>query len=342
MTERATTDGNRSLWITAPGRVEMLAGEAPAPDAGEVLIETRRTLISTGTELTFFEADARPDSVWSEIGRLPRAIGYSHVGAVVETGPGVDRTWIGRRVHSRGPHAAWVTRAVDKLTPVVDGVTDDEATLATLASVAMNGLRRVGLQWGESAAVFGLGLVGQLTVRLAAALGAGPIFGVELSDFRLRALPDRPFVHGLAGGDVGALGPRIAEMNRGRRADVVIETTAEPDLIPGQFEVLRDQGRFLMLSSPRGRTAFDFHDLCNRRSITIVGAHGSSHPDMSTPASPWSATRHDELFLDWLAQGRVSVRELISHRFPAERAADAYDLLAERRGEALGVILEWS
>lgn len=336
-----TTDANLSLWVTAPGRVELRPGEVPAPGPGEVLVRARCSLVSTGTELTFVAADGRPGSVWDEIGRLPRAIGYSQVGEVVDLGPGVDRSWLGRRVHSRAPHAAWAARALDRLQPIPDEVSDEDATFTTLASVVMNGLRRARLTWGESVAVFGLGLLGQLSVRLADAVGASPIFGVELSAYRLGKLPRGPGVHALEGGDVAALREAVLAKNRGRLADVVVELTGAAELIPEELELLRDQGRFLLLSSPRAATRFDFHDLCNRRSLTIVGAHGASHPAVATPDHPWTARRHDELFLDWLAAGRLSVAELVSHRFPFDRAEEAYSLLGERRGEAVGVILDW-
>ena len=133
----------------------------------------------------------------------------------------------------------------------------------------------------------------------------------------------------------------IEELNDGRRVDVVIECTAEASLIPEELEVLRDQGRLLMLSSPREATTFDFHDLCNRRSLSLIGAHGFSHPAVATPDNPWTGQRHGELFLEWLAAGRMRIDELISHHFSYQRAERAYELLANRRDDALGVIFEW-
>jgi threonine dehydrogenase-like Zn-dependent dehydrogenase len=106
--------------------------------------------------------------------------------------------------------------------------------------------------------------------------------------------------------------------------------------------LLRDQGRLLVLSSPRSATSFDFHDLCNRRSLTIVGAHGFSHPPIETGDNPWTGRRHGELFLSWLEAGWLTVAELVSHRFPAERASDAYRFLSERRDEAMAVVLDWT
>lgn len=331
--------GNPSIFFTAPDRIEILDRPVPIPGPGEVLIRTRRTLISTGTELTLLRGAAPEGSVWADLARYPLAVGYSNAGEVTALGVGVEPRWLGRRVETHGRHAAFVTATVDRLRGVPEGVSDEEATFSSLAEVAMNGLRRIGLTWGESIAVFGLGILGQLAVRLAGLAGAGPVLGVEPSELRRRLLPTGPFFRALAGGDEVREEVRVATAGRG--LDVVVELTGDPEVIPTQPVLLRDQGRLLILSSPRGPSRFDFHDLCNRRSLSIVGAHGFSHPPMETPNTPWTGRRHGELFLERVAAGALTVRELITHRFAAEAALDAYRLLAERRSEALGVVLEW-
>ncbi len=332
---------NPAIVFTAPGRVEVQDRQVPEPAAGEVLIRTRRSLISTGTELALLSGQARENSVWAGLSRYPQQAGYSNVGEVVAAAEGVDLAWVGRRVETHSRHALWVTCPIAELRAVPGEVTDEEATFSSLAEVAMNGLRRVGLTWGESVAVFGLGILGQLAVRLCALAGAGPVFGIEPSEFRRGLMPRGPVFHSLDGRS-GDLEIAVRGFNAGRALDVVIELTGKPEVIPLEPLLLRDQGRLLVLSSPRDATLFDFHDLCNRRSLTIVGAHGASHPPTETPNAPWTGQRHGELFLERVGAGLLSVRELVSHRFPFERAADAYRVLVENRSEAMGVVFEWS
>jgi len=332
---------NPAIFFTAPGRVEVLDRPVPEPAAGEVLIRSRRSLISTGTELTLLSGQARSDSVWAGLSRYPQEVGYSSVGEVVAAGHGADAAWVGRRVETHSRHALWVTCPVGELRPVPDGVSDEEATFTSLAEVAMNGLRRVGLTWGESVAVFGLGILGHLAVRLCALAGAGPVFGIEPSAFRRGLLPRGPFFHALDGRSPD-LDEEVRRRNSGRALDVVVELTGNSEVIPREPLLLRDQGRLLLLSSPRDATLFDFHDLCNRRSLTIVGAHGFSHPPAETPNAPWSGPRHGALFLERLGAGLLSVRELVSHRYPVARAVDAYRLLVENRDEVMGVVFEWT
>jgi threonine dehydrogenase-like Zn-dependent dehydrogenase len=331
---------NPSIFFTAPERVEILDRPVPEAAAGEVLIRTRRSLISTGTELMLLLGRARESSVWAGLSRYPQPVGYSNVGEVVAAAADVDPAWLGQRVETHSRHALWVTSPVDQLRAVPDGVTDEEATFSSLAEVAMNGLRRVGLTWGESVAVFGLGILGQLSVRLCALAGAAPVFGIEPSGFRRGLMPRGPVFHALEG-QSGDLENMVRRLNAGRGVDIVIELTGNPEVIPREPLLLRDQGRLLLLSSPRDATLFDFHDLCNRRSLTIVGAHGSSHPPAETPGAPWTGRRHGEIFLNRVAAG-LSVGELVSHRFPYQRAADAYRVLVEGRDEAMGVVFEWT
>jgi threonine dehydrogenase-like Zn-dependent dehydrogenase len=323
----------------AAGRLAVEARPVPAPGAGEVLLRTRVSLVSPGTELTVLDGGPEIGREWQALRSFPYVAGYSNVGEVVAAGPGAGEEWVGRRVASHSPHAAYAVCRAAELRPVPDGVGDEAAALTTLAEVAMNGLRRAALTWGESVAVVGLGLLGQLAARLARAAGARPVFGIDVAPERLARLPPSPaFVPlaGEAGGLAAALRDRLPA-----GVDVVAEASGNPRALPGGALLLRPQGRLLVLSSPAGASSFDFHDLCNRTSLTIVGAHYFSHPPQATWNEPWSAVRHAELFLAWLAAGDLAVADLVTHRFPGERAEQAYALLRARRSETLGVVLDW-
>jgi 2-desacetyl-2-hydroxyethyl bacteriochlorophyllide A dehydrogenase len=331
---------NPSLIFTGVGQVEIQYREIPAPSAGEVLIKSKRSLISTGTELTLLSGKARQGSVWSSLGAFPRPAGYCNVGEIVGVGEGVQPSLIGQRVASHCPHAAYVSCAAGELRHIPNAVADEDATLNTLAEVVMNGVRRAGLAWGETVAIVGLGLLGQLTARVCAVMGAQTIFGIEISAARLRYLPVAAYFHPLLGAACD-LGEAIQGVNGGRLADVVFEVTGNPEVIPDELRLLRTQGRFVILSSPTGYSQFDFHDLCNRESYTIIGAHYFSHPSVATPDNPWTAVRHSEIFMSYLASRRIAVNDLISHRFSYKNASAAYGLLDGQRDTAMGVILEW-
>ena len=97
-----------------------------------------------------------------------------------------------------------------------------------------------------------------------------------------------------------------------------------------------------MLSSPRGVTEFDFHDLCNAPSFTIIGAHNGSHPAAAILDNPWTKPRDSEYFFDMIADGEIDMEPLISHREGYSEAVRLYEMLLADRSEAMGIILDWS
>ena len=333
---------NPTVVFTAPLRVEVQDLPAPEPGPGMLLIRTRCTLISTGTELSCLDGTQPRGHVWSSYGSFPSRPGYSNVGTVIGAGAGVDPAWIGRRVASWGGHSAYVTAAPEQCRAIGDDVTDEDATFATLGIIALNGVRRGYLSFGESAVVYGLGVVGNLAAQVCAFAGAFPVIGVELAEKRLsllRELPGAVAVNASAA-DVPAA---VEAATGGRKADVVYECTGNGQLIAKEMEVLRRQGRIVIVSSPLTAThEFDFHDLCNSPSLTIIGAHNSSHPPHATPDNPWTVQRDTGFFFELLEAGRLKVSHLISHREPVEDAPALYRMLLKDRGSAMGVILRWA
>ncbi len=331
---------NPTVVFTGPRQIVLEDREVPSPGSGELLIRTRTTLISTGTELTILEAKYPPDSQWARYGKFPFVAGYDNVGEVVEVGPGVEKTWLGRRVATYGPHARFVCLPAAGARPIREQVPDEQAAFFTIAEIVMNGVRRGRVTWGEAVVVFGLGLLGQLTVRFCRLAGARPVFAVDVATSRLARLPQDD--------GIVAVNPRetdvaevVENLTRGRRADVVLEVTGDPELIPGQVAALRRMGRFVILSSPKGPSLFDFHDLCNGPSLTIIGAHNMSHPRCEEGDNPWTQLRHAELFFDLVAQGELDLAPLISHRAPYTQAPELYRMLVEDRSQAMGVVLDW-
>jgi 2-desacetyl-2-hydroxyethyl bacteriochlorophyllide A dehydrogenase len=332
---------NPTVVFAAPRTVAVEDRPLPVPAAGELLIQTHRTLVSTGTELTILNGQYPPNSRWADYGRFPFVPGYDHIGTVVEVGPEVDRAWLGRKVGSYAAHAAYVLGRPSDLRQIHREIPDEEAAFFTLAEIAMNGVRRGGVTWGETVAVYGLGLLGQLAARLCRLAGAGLVVGVDVAPSRLALFPALSRMAALnpAAGDPTE---RLQALARGRLADVVFELTGNPEAIPGEFALLRPQGRMVLLSSPRGPTPlFDFHDLCNSPSYTIIGAHNGSHPTHESPHTPWTRQRHAELFFDLVATGELEVAPLISHRLPCTEAPAVYAELLADRSRAMGVVLAW-
>jgi len=146
---------NDRTVLPEPNEIAVRSLERPEPGAGEVLVETERTLASTGTEPTILPGECPEDSVRDRDGTYPFTPGYNTVGRVVEAGDGVTDLAAGDRVASRGPHAASVTVDATGCRQVPEAVPAGQASFFTIAETVMNGLRRGRVAWGEVVAVDG-------------------------------------------------------------------------------------------------------------------------------------------------------------------------------------------
>jgi len=332
---------NPTVVFTGPRHVTVENRAKPSLNAGELLIKTRCTLISTGTELTILSGDFPPDSVWARYAKYPAVPGYNNIGQVVNIGPGVSRDWLRKKVATQGSHALFVVAKTSEARSIHREIADEHAVFFTIAEIVMNGVRRGNVRWGEAIVVFGLGLLGQLAVRFCRLCGARPVIAVDIAAQRLRRLPSDPAVVPVSASQEN-VPAAVRDATRGRMADAAFEVTGNPAVIPDEFKVLRKQGRLIVLSSPRGKTSFDFHDLCNAPSFTIIGTHNSSHPQYATPDNPWTKLRDAEFFFDLVGDGELDLAPLISHRASYIEAPRLYQMLLEDRSQAMGIILDWS
>eukprot|EP00831_Metopus_contortus_P079685 TRINITY_DN7986_c0_g1_i2.p2 TRINITY_DN7986_c0_g1~~TRINITY_DN7986_c0_g1_i2.p2 ORF type:complete len:328 (+),score=63.74 TRINITY_DN7986_c0_g1_i2:1281-2264(+) len=252
--------------IVFPGKQvsELQCREIKHPGPGELLVKNRKSLISIGTEMTAFSGDYPAGSTWETCFPYPFEAGYATVGEVVGIGAGVDGSWLGKRVGTMSPHCRYaVVPAEDVRIIHRTEISDEEAVFYIIAQIVMRGIRMSKIGWGEIPVVFGMGLLGHFAACFCRLSGAKPVIAVDTSDFRLDILPEdtslikvNPLKEDLQA--------QVKEHSRGRMADVVFEVTGNAKLIPDEFKVLHEQGRFVVMSSPKEKTAFDFHDLCNR------------------------------------------------------------------------------
>lgn len=331
-----------AVVFEAPQRAAVQERDLEWPQPGQALVRTQLSLISTGTELTLYGGEFSAGSRWADMARYPFIPGYANIGVVEAVGEGVDSAWLGARVASRGRHRRLNVLPPDQLARVPSEIASEEAAFFTLAQTVMNGVRRSRVGWGETAAVFGLGILGQLAVRFCRLCGARPVFAVDPAPLRRDLLPPDAGIRPVdAGQGPDAVLQAIADGTRGRLADCAFEVTGLPQTIPDSIRTVRRQGRFILMSSPRGVTEFDFHDLCNSPSYTIIGTHGGSHPPVETPDNPWTRERHTEFFFDLLLDRELDLSRFMTRKFDFRDAPAAYQALWRQRTDELGVGLTW-
>ena len=238
---------------------ELRIVDAPDPLIGptEVLVATTHSLVSAGTERAvrklasaslLQKARARPDLV-KQVIRKARAegirstlntvqsrldedmpLGYSAAGIAVEVGEHVSWVRPGMHVATGGAgHGDLQVVAGNLTVPIPDGVEDADASFATVAAIALHGLRLADVGPGGKVCVIGLGLIGQLTVRLAMASGLD-VVGIDLREWAAQRATESGALGLVEAGD--ATTRIILEWSRGRGVDAVLLTAATPSSEP--------------------------------------------------------------------------------------------------------------
>ena len=332
---------NCQVVFTAAGVCELTASRIPSPGPNQVLIRTEVSLISTGTELTLLNATAAPDSNWQNILSYPNYPGYSNVGIVTAVGPGVDASLVGARVLTLGNHARYVCRPVSETVVIPPAVASEDAVFGVIAQIALGGVRFAAPRIGDAVVIFGAGLVGQFAARFARMAGASSVFVSARSDRRLSLLPaDGGFYPSNA--DRENIRDLVLKKNHNELAAVAIDTTGDPAMIETELRVLADMGRLLVLSSPRGKSTVDL-DYLNVHALSIIGAHNFTvHTPVAVPGNPYTRRHDSQAFIDMLYRGQISVKNLITHCDSYKNAPKLYEMLAENRHNALGVLIRWA
>jgi len=332
---------SRQVVFTAPRQVVMEERELNYPGAGQVLVKSLFTLVSTGTELTALTGEFPPGSAWARYVRYPFSPGYDNVGEVVALGEGIEGLEIGEKVFCWAPHGQFALVNAKRVFKVPEDIPIQEVAFAALGQIALNGVRLGEIALGEGVVLIGLGPVGQLALQFARLSGGFPIIAVDLSEKRLEIASN----HG-ADFTLGSRGENLEEevkrLTRGRMADVVFEVTGNQRVIPRALRLLKRRGKLVILGSPRGKVEVDFHDEVHTLGLRIIGAHNSMHTPYETPYNQWTLERDLELFLDLIRSGRVKVKSLISHVFPWWEAPKAYQMLLEDRTQTMGVLFDWT
>src|SRR5215210_8922818 len=330
----------RALWFTAPRTATFCEETVPPPGPSEVRVETIASAVSAGTEMLVYRGEV-PQDLRLDLPTLagsyefPIKYGYAATGRVLDTGPGVENFSPGDPVFVHHPHqdvfvapTQMTVRLPDDLDPVL-GVFS--ANLET----ALNIVHDTPVRLGETALIFGQGIVGLLVALLLQLAGAGPVLVVDpLEDRRRLALA--------AGADgafaPGGLSDRVMEITGGRGADVAVETSGSGAALQSAVDAVATEGTVVVASWYGTKpVTLALGEHFHRGRVRLRSSQvGRVSPELG---SRWDRTRRMETVLGLLP--RLRLKELVSHRFPFEEAPDAYRLVDERPGEAVQVILTY-
>jgi predicted dehydrogenase/threonine dehydrogenase-like Zn-dependent dehydrogenase len=357
------------------GATDVAEVPAPGVSRGSLLIHTSRSLISAGTERMLVDfgkanlldkARKQPDKVRMVADKVrtdgllptlesvrnkldqPLPLGYCNVGVVVEVGAGVTGFAVGDRVASNGKHAEVVSVPMNLCAKVPDTVADEQAAFAVLGAIALQGVRLVQPTLGEAVVVTGLGLIGLVTVQLLRAHGCR-VLGIDFDPAKL-ALARR---FGAETVDLSAGQDPVAaaqKFSRGRGVDAVLVTAATESNEPMHQAALmcRQRGRIVLVGVAGLQLSRD--DFFKKElTFQVSSSYGPGRYDPNYEEKGqdypvgfvrWTEQRNFEAVLDMMADGRLDVASLISHRFPIAAAAAAYVLVTGAE-PSLGIVLEY-
>jgi 2-desacetyl-2-hydroxyethyl bacteriochlorophyllide A dehydrogenase len=339
----------RQAVVTEPFKTGVREVELPDPGPNQILLAAHYSAVSAGTELAVYTGTHQwlkdpnlPD--W----KFPFKSGYSAAGVVLKVGsefPGGFKE--GDRVSFPGNHASAELLTVGhercRVWKLPDDLTFEKAATAVVARYGLGASVRVGITLGKSAAVLGLGIIGQFALRCLLAAGASPVVGIDAVKMRRDAAKaaGADFVLDPSAGDIrqqlhAALGTKGAE--------VIADATGVPDAIPTAMSLACDAGQVVVVGSPRGKAKeVNFYDDLHRRYIEVTGAHGNMlfEPAHVRLAGAWDIHKAQHWLLRQLASGRLSLAGLITHTIIPEQLGDAYEGLLKNKDEYLGVLVKW-
>lgn len=357
-------------------------GEVPVPalQRGRVLVRTVSSLISAGTERAAVElvskglvqeARQRPDLVKAVVAKVKnegllntfasvrdkmaasQSLGYSAAGIVAAVADDVTEFQVGDRVACAGvgyaSHAEVLSVPKNLCVHLPEGVSFESGAYGTLGAIALQGVRLAEPTLGESVVVIGLGLVGQLTVQLLKANGCR-VFGLDLDESRVTLALEMGADKATVSNEAAA--KEIETWTRGHGADAVLIAAATESNQPIDLaaRVSRLKGRVIVV----GMTGMDiprppFFSRELKLIISMSYGPGRYDPeyeerghDYPLPYVRWTEKRNIESFLELVAEKRLNVERLTTHRFSIAEADRAYQVISGELNEPnLGVVLNY-
>ena len=352
----------------------------PALLPGGIRVRTAASLISAGTEKMMIElaqksmvgmARSRPDLVRQVVNKAkkegwyntfqavmakmerPMPLGYSAAGVVEAVGGEITTFKIGERVAVAGAgyasHAEVNAVPANLASAIPEGVSFEEAAYTTVASIALQGVRIARPELGDNVVVVGLGLIGLIAVQLLKANGCR-VFGIDLDPSKVELGRRLGMDGGTASGGDEAVHAAEA-FTKGRGADHTLITAATKSNGPVEMagEITRRRGQVVVVGAVGmtiPRDAYYKKELELKISMSYgPGRYDPSYEeggvDYPYDYVRWTEQRNMEAVLALMAEGRLDVHTLTTHRYPFDRALQAYELIQEGKEPYVGVLLEY-
>jgi predicted dehydrogenase/threonine dehydrogenase-like Zn-dependent dehydrogenase len=363
------------------GKLSQREVPTPSLASGGILVQTVNSLISTGTETSMLElarksmlgkAKERPDQVRQVIEKVkkeglrstyqkvinqldePKPLGYSCAGIVVEVGASGGNFSVGDRVACAG--AGYANHSEVNFIPknlavkIPENVSFEEAAYTTVGAIALQGVRQASPSIGDNVFVLGLGLLGLITVQLLKANGCN-VIGTDLDPKKVE-MAERLGIDFAIKGDQQKIISTVQNITDNRGVDSVIITagTKSNEPIELSAELARQKGRVVALgviSLNVPRSIFYVKELDLRLSLSYGPGRYDPYYEERGQDYPyayvrWTEQRNMHAILRLMAQEKLDVKSLTSHKFMFEKAEEVYRDILSGKDSYLGVLFEYN
>ena len=361
------------------GKMEIIEVPFPALNKGQILVRNYYSVISAGTEgKTVTDARkgyiAKAKSRQKEVKQViemiktngllptyklvmnkleaPSPLGYSCAGEVIAVGEGVNKFKVGDKVASGGQgafHADVVSVYKNLCVKIPENVDIKHAAFATIASIAIQGIRQADLHFGENCAVIGLGIVGQLTMQILKSVGIKPI-GIDINDEQVKAVKNAGVNYAFNRNQAG-IEDIIKNLTNGYGTDAVIIAAATSSLDPVEFAgtIARKKGKVVIVGAvPTGFSRANYYK--KELDLRMSSSYGPGRYDTNYEEKGidypigyvrFTENRNMQSFIDLLADNKLNIDKIITHQFSLFDAPKAYDMILEKKEHFAGILIKY-
>ncbi|MCK4307805.1 zinc-binding alcohol dehydrogenase [candidate division WOR-3 bacterium] len=336
--------GERVVFLS-PRKLELEGFSISLSEVGEkeVLLKTKWTLISPGTEVAIYSGDnkrAHQEGSWCQ---YPFRPGYANIGEVIECGKEVKAMRRGDYVYCHKPHASHAILDEEKDIFVIlkENQKDPHSLFTRMAEVSQTAVVVTDKKPGSRVVIFGLGLVGNLSAQLFQIAGY-KVIGIELSKERAE-LAKRCGIENVLNQKGINLNKSIREFTNGEEADVVVDAVGVPDICCDGIKLLKPYGELILLGTPKPEMTKSGLEFLLDIHIKFITVKSGLEWIIPRKKNPYSISKEDNIsyIMDLIDSGKLNVKELCTHKIKYEKAKEAYEDLLNEKNNFFGVILEW-
>lgn len=361
------------------GKMEILEVPFPVMGKGQVLVRNHYSVISAGTEgktvsdarkgyiakaksrqkevkmvIEMIKAEGLKKTYDVVMNKLeaPSPLGYSCGGEVLAVGQDVKDLKAGDKVACGGDgayHADVVAVNRNLCVKLPDDIDIGQAAFATIASIAIQGIRQADLRMGENCLIIGMGIIGQLTYKILEASGIQPV-GVDVSHAQVNQSIEAGIKHVYNRHQEG-IEEIIQHFTKGFGADAIIITAGTSSLDPVEFAgaMARKKGKVVIVGAvPTGFSRANYYK--KELELKMSSSYGPGRSDIQYEEKGidypigyvrWTENRNMQSFVELLASGRLDISPLISHTYALDESPKAYDMILAREESFSGVLIQY-